>query len=323
MEVVSEVKSLPMPDYITVSWLLLIPILALVIGIFYNTLHIGMSKSEKKLKRDRQMYLKEQKDRKRILNFLKGCSDFADKVGGGLSPKTKYAWDFRILRTFKEIELIGRTMTSEEFVGLIRLIQFVSVAVGISGVLLSGSGFFIVMVLFGFVLPTCASGIADMQIKMQNEAIDRDFAEVYLLVHTKLLKGAGTHIAPTLTEYLKVADATKSPEEQKYLRSFVKDLLTTINVVTDERAALHSIREKYSTATIVNFCNLAEQALNGTDVAEKLLTFKLELLNRTKQAAEVDAKRRAEKAQKAIYVVWVILGEVVTVAMVTRFIMVM
>lgn len=317
LEVVKEISNRDV-DYVALrNWLVFI-VLVITTILVIRSQHVGGTKSEKKLKKERKQYLQEQKQRKARIQWLRMCAGFADKVGGGITDKSKFLWDFRIARLFKQDELIGRTWSSLELVGMLRLLQFVCVAIGFSALVLVGNVFSVILIIVGFVIAPVYAMFCDMLIKQQDANIDKDFADVYLLLHSKLLQGTNAHIASTLTDYLRIADATKPPEMQKDLRQFVRDLVTTIAVVTDERLALLKMREKYKTATIINFCNIACQALDGADNADKLLTFKMDLLNRTKMQAEIDAKERAAKAQQAIYAVWVILFEVIGVVLVPK-----
>lgn len=317
MEVVAEHAAHAI-DYLLVRNIVVGIILIVTVLYVCKTQHIGGTASEKKLRKEQKQYKQEQEARNKLIKRLAMCREFANKIGTGVSQRALYDWDYRIARLFPPIETIGRTITATELIGLFRLIQFVSIAISVAGLVLNGSLVFTILLVLGI----CAQGvftyICDMLIKQQDNNIDNDFADVYLLLYCKLIKGTNAHISGVLTDYLKICDLTMRPDEHKDIRKFVSTLVTNISVVSDETVALLRMRELYRTATVVNFCNVATQALRGADMADKLLQFKLDLLQHTKLVAERDAKARAEKAQYAIYAVWVILFEVVGVVLVTR-----
>lgn len=317
MEVVAE-HAPHVVDYLFVRNIIVGIIIVITVWLVCRSQHVGGTASERKLRKEQKQYKQEQEARKRQIKRLNTYREFAYKLGNGASQRLLYDWDYRISRLFPVIESVGRTMSSLELVGIFRLTQFVLCATAIAGLVLNGSMVFFALLLIGCTVQWVFTYICDLLIKQQDANIDNDFADVYLLLYCKLLQGTNAHISNVLVEYLKICDMTMGPNEHKDIRKFVSDLVTNISVVSDETTALLRIREKYRTATIINFCNVATQALRGADMADKLLQFKMDLLNHTKLVAEQNAKARAEKAQYAIYAVWVILFEVVGVVLVTR-----
>lgn len=317
MEVVAEHAAHAI-DYLLVRNCVVGIILIATILYVCKTQHIGGTASEKKIKKEQQQYKKEQEARNKLIKRLNVYKEFAGKFGMGVSQRTIYDWEYRIARLFSAFETLGRTITPIELIGMFRLGQFLSISIAIAGIVLNGNIFFIILLLLGVSAQGVFTYICDLMIKQQDTNIDNDFADVYLLLYCKLVKGTNAHISGVLTDYLKICDMTMRADEHKDIRKFVSTLVTNINVVSDETTALLRMRELYHTATVVNFCNIATQALRGANMADKLLQFKLDLLQHTKLVAERDAKARAEKAQYAIYAVWIILFEVVGVVLVTR-----
>lgn len=317
--IVVETKDGHATDYLLIRNVLVFFIC--VIAIIFILTKFGVfttNQSAKKLKEEQQSYNKIQKQRKQTQDILSALDGFADKVGGGISTNAQYAWDFRILRLMQPIESVGRKMTSKELVGLLRLIQFLCVSIGCAAFCITFNVFFVIFIVIGVSLPTVVASICDMQIAEQDKAIERDFTDFYLLVHSRLLKGTQAHISNTLTEYLNICDTTMPVNEYKELREFVSYLRSSISIMGDEVKALNQVREKYHSATVTNFCTLATQALQGVDNQDRLLTFKVELIARQKAQVRAVAQKRAEKAMKAIFAIWVILAEFVVVVMVTR-----
>lgn len=294
-----------------------------VLYVFGKLGFFNMAKPSTKIKQEQQDYNAVIKKRKFTQNVLSALEGFAQKVGGGINDRDRFNWDFRIQRLMQPIEAVGRTMTPIEVVGLLRFVQFFLISVGIAGLVINGAVFFAILVLIGIVIPSVVTMICDMMITEQDKNIERDFTDFYLLVHSHLLKGTNAHIANTLTEYIQMCDATMEPEDHKDIRGFAAHLRATISVMSDEQKAINQIRDRYKSATVVNFCNLASAAMQGVDNQEGLLTFKLELIERQKTYVRNVARERAEKATKSIYAIWLILAEFVVIVMVTRLMVVL
>ena len=64
----------------------------------------------------------------------------------------------------------------------------------------------------------------------------------------------------------------------------------------------------YHSATIINFCNVATQALNGIENADNLLTFKMQLVERKTNLMRRNSQKILRKGERSIYAIWVILG---------------
>ena len=306
-------------DYLTIRNVSVL--LICIIAVIYVLKKLGIfnkAKPATKIKREQQDYAAIVQKRKTTQYILTALEGFAQKVGGGISERERFNWDFRIQRLMKPIESVGRTMTPIEVIGLLRFMQFFLISVGVAGLVINGSVLFGILLLIGVVIPSVVTMICDMQISEQDKNIERDFTDFYLMVHSHLLKGTRAHIASTLTEYLRMCDATMEPEDHKDIRGFVAYLRASISVLSDEQKAIMSIRDKYKSATVVNFCNLASAAMQGVDNQEGLLTFKLELIERQKNYVRSVAHERAEKATKSIYAIWLILAEFVVIVMVTR-----
>lgn len=292
-----------------------------VVAILYVLFKIGVfdtNKPAKKIQEEQKTYAIEKRKRKIVHFILNSLEGFAQKVGGGISDAEKFAWDFRILRLFKPIEIVGRKITALEMVGMLRFVTFSCVSVGVAGLFIAGNVFYGILILIGIIAPVLIKMYCDLRITEQDNAIERDFTDFYLLIHSRLMKGTQAHIASALQEYINICDSTMRPEDYRDLRDFVAYLLATITLMGDENKAILAIRDKYKSATVINFCNLASQALQGVDNANNLIAFKIEMVAKQKAQVRMVAQQRAEKAMTSIYAIWIILAEFVVIVMATR-----
>lgn len=275
---------------------------------------IGGDTGTSRAKKDTQAYEDIQFEIKVKTWFLSLFENFANGVGGGISEKDEFEWGYRIMRVFPDIKHLNRKIKVIELIGVIRLISFILVLFGC---------FFIIwgnMLVGVILLAVCAvtRGIVAMAIDLiideMDKELERDFPSLYLLLYCRLVKGVNARLAPTLTDYMRSMDAIYLPSEHKQIRQFVMDLRNNIEVYSDESIAVSKLKEKYHSATMMNFVNLATQALRGADNHDTLLSFKTDLANREAKQMEAEARKRAEQAQFAVNAIYIILVEFILVS---------
>ena len=67
------------------------------------------------------------------------------------------------------------------------------------------------------------------------------------------------------------------------------------------------LRDIYHSATIINFCNIASQSLQGVDNFDNLMTFKLQLVDRKTVIMRKRQQQILASGERSIYAIWVIL----------------
>lgn len=295
----------------------------LICGIFaawmlkkYNI--IGGNSGTKKAKKENQAYEDIQFEIKVKTWFLGQFENFARLVGGGIKDRDEFEWGYRIMRVMQEIKYLNRKISPIEFVGMLRLVSFLCITFGAFSVVLGSTVVGIVLLAIGALFPVIIKGILDMAIGSMDRELEHDFPSLYLLLYCRLLKGVNARLAPTLNDYTRTMNAMYGAEEHKQIRQFVLDLRNNIEVYADESEAISKMKEKYHSAMILNFINIAGQALKGSDNSDQLLSFKVELSNREAQQMAQEAAKRAEKARAAIYVTFVILFEFIVLSVVSK-----
>lgn len=299
-----------------------IVIIILIITVVWVTKKFNMwgsSKGSKKAKEEKKSDDKEFKKRKRMAWLMKQCEGFCKTMGGSLSEKQTYDWHFRITRRRLTVPVLGREFKPEEFVGILRIITFFLVAVGITTYVVSQGIFCLIIAGVGIVIPMLVRFLLDSAIAKDDEELEKDFPDLYLLLYSRLGRGANARLGPTLTDYYNTLDSMYAQNEHVVMRHFLQDFRNAIDLYSDEMQAIPIIREKYKSATIVNFCNLAMQSLRGVDNKDKLLAFKMELSNRRKQQMEESAQKLVEKGNKAIMIIFVILFQFIIISWASKF----
>lgn len=232
---------------------------------------------------------------------------FAESVnmfrGLFMSPYTREQHTYYIERLEIRDNVLDRALTPEELRGryvlplLVSLI-FIPVALFWQAV--------IVAPLVAFILFATYQMQLKLEIQDEDEIIDNYFIDLYLLLYSKLRQGSRARLQGTVENYIDTLEATKASLESKVMTKFARYLLNLLALYEDH-VAVPKLRDIYHSATIINFCNVASQALNGIENADNLLTFKMMLVERrTEQMRERQAKI-LRAGNRSIYLIWIIL----------------
>lgn len=273
----------------------------------------GVSKGTKKAKLD----VKESKDlhKKRLtyLKILQCCEWVCINVGSIPDENTINDTNYRINRLRLKIDVLDRNIKAKELLGLLKGIQLIGVFFSILTLLLTKN----VMSLGGLLLylaPSTFNVFADTKINDEDIELEKDFPDLFLLLHVRLLKGSRTRLSPTLDDYIKSLDAMYQGKSHLVIRNFVVDLRNNIEIYGDDSIAVYKLRDMYRSSMVVNFCNLATQSLKGVDNKDKLLAFKIELTQQKQEDMKERAKKLVNKGRKSIIVIYIILGEFVVLS---------
>lgn len=273
----------------------------------------GVSKGTKKAKLD----VKESKDlhKKRLtyLKILQCCEWVCINVGSIPDENIINDTNYRINRLRLKIDVLDRNIKAKELLGLLKGIQLIGVFFSILTLLLTKN----IMSLGGLLLylaPSTFNVFADTKINDEDIELEKDFPDLFLLLHVRLLKGSRTRLSPTLDDYIKSLDAMYQGKSHLVIRNFVVDLRNNIEIYGDDSIAVYKLRDMYRSSMVVNFCNLATQSLKGVDNKDKLLAFKIELTQQKQEDMKERAKKLVNKGRKSIIVIYIILGEFVVLS---------
>lgn len=164
-----------------------------------------------------------------------------------------------------------------------------------------------------FVIPVVAIAnfmfyetIYKTKITDEDKIIDNFFMDLYLPLYSKLRQGSRARLQGTVENYVNTLETTKLTRESEVMLKLAKYILNLLALYEDH-VAIPKLREIYHSATIINFCNVATQALQGIDNLDNLMTFKMQLVERR----TVEMHKRQQKilaaGNRSIYAIWVIL----------------
>lgn len=271
---------------------------------------IGGNKAAKKAVEDKKAAQSLLRKRKIMTWIVGNFERFGMQLGGGLKESVRTKYDFYITRLEKKVPWLNRNWKPIELVGCFRMIGFVGILIMCIGM---SSLTFNVWWAFGILAFTnkLFEFACDNKIRSEDHELEDDFPDLFLILNPKLKMGANARIAPVLNEYLVTMERTYAKTEHLAIRKFVRQLRSTIEMYPDETLALTKIRIYYRTPVIVNFCNVAIQAMSGIDNEEKLIAFEQELTRRKMDLMRKRAAKLVARAQRATYLMYIILFEFV------------
>lgn len=280
-----------------------------IYGILKVTYVIGSSTGTKTAVYDNKQKIKMERDslnsQKRLAYFAK----FGKRIGGALSTPDRYAWDFRLSRLHIKIALTGHEVTTDEFVGILRFVQTALFAIGVT-ICFMGSWAGIVFLVLGFYLLKGVGFFIDFMLKSSEIDMEKDFPDFYMFVYSRLLKGANANLGVAVKDYYKnLQQIYPRKSDHLAIKMFIQDFMMILSVNATEVDAVMLLKDRYKSAIITSFCNLASQSLRGVNNSEKLLSFQMDLLGQQKDNMERVARQRAEMASYMVYSIYIILAE--------------
>ena len=234
-----------------------------------------------------------------VLKVFEGTCNMFGAVALSASKRTSYR--FYIDRLDIRSEVLDRPYTPEELKGRDLCIMLVGLALVplafVFPLVLLGTG----VCVFNYVM---GESFLKQRVADEDKIIDDHFIDLYLMLHPKLKKGSKARLAPTVDTYVKSLDMTEDAEVAKVMKKFGMFFLNNLSLYEDH-VAVPMLKERYRSATIVNFCNVATQALQGVANEDILLSTRMELIRKKKIRATEIAEKRAEKAQKSVFLIFV------------------
>lgn len=244
---------------------------------------------------------KKRRAEKKKLEFYAGVTNMFR--GLVMTPTIYENHEYYIQRLELRSKVLNRFYTPEEYRGKYAFIVLVSL-------------FFIPIGAFfppALVVPAVALLIyftypatLKQQIQDEDVIIDNNFLNLYLLMYSKLKMGSRARLQGVVESYIDTMQNEADEKTKKTMTKLARFMLNNLSQYEDH-VAIPKLRERYNSATIINFCNVAGQALQGVDNADNLLTFKMQLVERKTTAMEKRSEKIFAQGQKSIYLIWVIL----------------
>lgn len=261
---------------------------------------VNIDRSSEVIKKEKSDNKKREREKTRLEIYTQVTNMFR----GILLPPAKEAdYKYYLGRLKYKSNVLNRSITPEEFVGKKFLLLCLGVVILPLGVFFKPAYILgIFLILYFFLKPV----FMQRKIRDEDEIIDLYFIDLYLLLYSKLRQGSKARLSSVVESYVDTLHTSNNAEMKRVMLGLAEFLLNNLSMYPDHEA-VPLLRERYKSATIVNFCNVASQALQGIDNADTLLTFKMALVEKKAQAMRKTAQKLRIKGERSIYLIYVLL----------------
>ena len=244
------------------------------------------------------------KKRNRVAKWLSLLSSSTNLFRNIFMPNSVYEKHlYYIKRLDIRNEVLDRTLTPEELRGKYVFPLLVSVLFIPLGIFIP---VFFIFPILTLILLFTYQGVYKARIADEDAILDNYFIDLYLLLYSKLRQGARARLQKTVEGYINTLENSRRSEEYAVMMKFSRYFLNLLSSYEDHVAIPH-LRDYYNSATVINFCNIATQALIGVDNFDNLLTFKMQLTERRTRIMVERQKKILAKGERSIYLIWLIL----------------
>lgn len=261
---------------------------------------VNIDRSSEVIKKEKSDNKKREREKTRLEIYTQVTNMFR----GILLPPAKEAdYKYYLGRLKYKSNVLNRSITPEEFVGKKFLLLCLGVVILPLGVFFKPAYILgVFLILYFFLKPV----FMQRKIRDEDEIIDLYFIDLYLLLYSKLRQGSKARLSSVVESYVDTLHTSNNAEMKRVMLGLAEFLLNNLSMYPDHEA-VPLLRERYKSATIVNFCNVASQALQGIDNADTLLTFKMALVEKKAQAMRKTAQKLRIKGERSIYLIYVLL----------------
>lgn len=220
-----------------------------------------------------------------------------------MSELTYQQHQYYIQRLELRSEPLDRLLTPEEVRGqrvLPLLLSFLTIPLSVFYPIV------LTLPILAFINLASYQTIFKAKIADEDEIIDNYFIDLYLLLYSKLRQGSRARLQGTVENYIDTLEGSKDTEESKVMLKFARYFLNLLSLYEDHVAVPH-LRDNYHSATVINFCNIATQSLNGVDNFDNLITYKMQLTERRTKLMRERQQKILAQGERSILLIWIIL----------------
>lgn len=225
-----------------------------------------------------------------------------------LDDRIRDYYDYNIRRAGIKAPGGYRDLTAEEFNALIKvavfilLVAFILIWIFVDSII----GFFgiLVVILVGSGFPML---IVRRRVAEKDNAIRRNFIDLYLMMHYNLVAGSGVPLEKILKSYSKT---TRS----KAMGEFVDDCIRYIDIYGEYNALQYIIKDYREVPEVIKLMRLIKQYYDGGNVNQDLMGFREELIKNKKYEIEKYMNRLVEVAKISFGFLMIILGQAIVSA---------
>lgn len=258
------------------------------------------NKTVEDIKAERKYNSKRKREQKKLALYTSCTNMFRGLLMSELQYEKHKYW---IQRLELRSKVLNKMYTPEEYrgkYGLRMLVGIFCIPIG----MFFKPAFLVTIITVGMFImyPTALK----QKIEDEDKIIDNNFLNLYLLLYSRLKMGSRARLQSVVESYIETMSNERDVNVKNTMLKLARYMLNNLSQYEDH-VAIPKLRDRYNSATIINFCNVASQALQGVNNADNLLTFKMQLVDRKTAAMEKRSEKIYAWGLRSIYLIWVIL----------------
>lgn len=207
------------------------------------------------------------------------------------------------------LRIAERQMTADEYNAICRFAQLIVIAifliVGLFVNAFAGIVGIICTIMIGETLPKY---IIRSIVNAKDSEIQKNFSQLYLLLHYNMVSGLKTSIYKNLQACIDALDS-------KELKNFARTWMTYIDETGEQQSVNQMAKDYREIHVVVRLMRIVKQLYDGDDVVNELEGFRQEIVNASYEQVVQRQKAISAKATRSLGIVMIILVQAIISAM--------
>lgn len=248
---------------------------------------------------------------KRILNTennLRRLRKFIDSTLLAINSDTEREYlQYNVSRA--GLRIAERQMTADEYNAICRFAQLIVIAIFlIAGLFVNAFAGIVGIICTIMIGETLPKYIIRSIVNAKDSEIQKNFSQLYLLLHYNMVSGLKTSIYKNLQACIDALDS-------KELKNFARTWMTYIDETGEQQSVNQMAKDYREIHVVVRLMRIVKQLYDGDDVVNELDGFRQEIVNASYEQVVQRQKAISAKATRSLGIVMIILVQAIISAM--------
>lgn len=207
------------------------------------------------------------------------------------------------------LRIAERQMTADEYNAICRFAQLIVIAIFlIAGLFVNAFAGIVGIICTIMIGETLPKYIIRSIVNAKDSEIQKNFSQLYLLLHYNMVSGLKTSIYKNLQACIDALDS-------KELKNFARTWMTYIDETGEQQSVNQMAKDYREIHVVVRLMRIVKQLYDGDDVVNELEGFRQEIVNASYEQVVQRQKAISAKATRSLGIVMIILVQAIISAM--------
>lgn len=207
------------------------------------------------------------------------------------------------------LRIAERQMTADEYNAICRFAQLIVIAIFlIAGLFVNAFAGIVGIICTIMIGETLPKYIIRSIVNAKDSEIQKNFSQLYLLLHYNMVSGLKTSIYKNLQACIDALDS-------KELKNFARTWMTYIDETGEQQSVNQMAKDYREIHVVVRLMRIVKQLYDGDDVVNELDGFRQEIVNASYEQVVQRQKAISAKATRSLGIVMIILVQAIISAM--------